>query len=78
MQMVSQLSEAIPTYPLRSLVKPGLTGWAQIRYPYGASAEDAGQKLQCDLYYIKHFSVLLDLMIIMQTPQVIVWGKGGR
>jgi sugar transferase (PEP-CTERM system associated) len=77
-QMVSQLSEAMPTYSLRSLVKPGITGWAQIRYPYGASAEDAGEKLQFDLYYIKYFSFPLDLMIIMQTPQVIVWRKGGR
>ena len=77
-QIVRDLSQSIRNYSLRSLVKPGITGWAQVRYPYGASVEDAEQKLQFDLYYIKHFSIFLDLMIMLQTAQVIVWGKGAR
>ncbi len=57
---------------------PGITGWAQICYPYGASREDAKDKLEYDLYYIKNYSLFLDLMILIQTAQVILSGKGAR
>jgi len=70
------LEKQIPYYRLRYLVKPGLTGWAQINYEYGDSTEDARQKLMYDLYYIKKFSVLLDLEVIMKTVGVVVSGKG--
>jgi lipopolysaccharide/colanic/teichoic acid biosynthesis glycosyltransferase len=59
-------------------VKPGLTGWAQLNYPYGASVEDAKMKLQYDLFYIKHFSILLDLAIVLQTVRVVLWNAGAR
>lgn len=77
-EMVVELSESIPNYRLRLLVKPGITGWAQVRYPYGASVKDAEEKLAYDLYYIKHYSVGFDLAAILQTPQVMLWGKGAR
>jgi sugar transferase (PEP-CTERM system associated) len=77
-EFVDQLSQSIPFYAERHRVKPGLTGWAQIRYPYGASREDALQKLQFDLYYVKNYSVLLDLIIIMNTVEVVLFGKGAR
>lgn len=77
-QFVEQLSKNIPYYSLRHRVNPGITGWAQIRYPYGASEDDAAQKLQYDLYYIKNYSLFLDFMIILQTAHVILWGKGAR
>lgn len=76
--MVDELSESIRNYRLRLLVKPGITGWAQVRYPYGASVKDAEEKLSYDLYYIKHYSVGFDLAVILQTPQVMIWGKGAR
>lgn len=75
---VSQLSEQIPFYSLRFAVKPGVTGWAQIRYPYGASVEDAREKLRYDLYYIKNMSLLFDLSIIFQTVKIVLFGRGGR
>ena len=75
---VEQLSEKIPFYAERHRVKPGITGWAQICYPYGASEEDAVQKLQYDLYYVKNYSVFLDLLILLQTAEVVVWGRGAR
>jgi lipopolysaccharide/colanic/teichoic acid biosynthesis glycosyltransferase len=59
-------------------VKPGITGWAQVRYPYGATDEDAMHKLQYDLYYVKNHSLFLDFMILFQTAQVVLWGKGVR
>jgi lipopolysaccharide/colanic/teichoic acid biosynthesis glycosyltransferase len=62
----------------RHAVKPGVTGWAQLKYSYGASEEDAIEKLQYDLYYIKNQSLLLDIMIILQTVEVVLWGKGAR
>ena len=65
-------------YDLRHSVNPGITGWAQICYPYGASQEDAKHKLEYDLYYIKNYSLFLDLMILIQTAQAILWGKGER
>jgi lipopolysaccharide/colanic/teichoic acid biosynthesis glycosyltransferase len=62
----------------RLLVKPGITGWAQVRFCYGASVEDAMNKLQYDLYYVKNHSLFLDFMILLQTTQVVVLGKGVR
>jgi len=59
-------------------VKPGITGWAQLCYPYGASDKDALEKLQYDLYYVKNRSLLFDLAILLQTVEVVLWGKGAR
>ncbi len=73
---VSQLAEEIPFYEQRHLIPPGLTGWAQIKYPYGASIEDAKQKLQYDLYYIKNQSLTLDATILFETIKTILFGRG--
>jgi sugar transferase (PEP-CTERM system associated) len=70
------LEREIPLYNLRHLVQPGITGWAQVMYPYGASIEDAREKLQYDLYYIKNYSVLLDIGIVFKTLRVVLLGKG--
>jgi len=59
-------------------VKPGITGWAQLCYPYGASDRDALEKLQYDLFYVKHRSLVFDLAIVVQTVEVVLWGKGAR
>lgn len=75
---VADLNRQIPYYGVRHIVKPGITGWAQVRYPYGASIEDALEKLQYDLYYVKNHSLFLDLMILTQTAQVVLLGKGVR
>lgn len=75
---VAMLSEAIPLYPERHVAKAGLTGWAQVNYPYGASIDDARSKLSYDLYYVKNFSVLFDLLIILQTIRVVLWPGGVR
>ncbi|MHB1286451.1 MAG: TIGR03013 family XrtA/PEP-CTERM system glycosyltransferase [Leptospirales bacterium] len=75
---VEELEKVIPFYSLRHVTKPGLSGWAQIRYRYGATVEDAVKKLEYDLYYIKNLSIFLDLMIFMETIQVILFGKGSR
>jgi len=75
---VDQLVEKIPFYDVRHSVKPGVTGWAQVRYPYGASLEDGLAKLQYDLYYVKNHSLFLDLMILVETIQVVLLGKGAR
>ncbi|HEX8636856.1 MAG TPA: TIGR03013 family XrtA/PEP-CTERM system glycosyltransferase, partial [Pyrinomonadaceae bacterium] len=75
---VEQLAGEIPFYEHRHLVAPGLTGWAQIKYPYGASVEDARQKLQYDLYYIKNQSLALDLVIVFETVKTVLLSKGGR
>lgn len=75
---VEQLSKVIPYYSQRHLIKPGLTGWAQIKYPYGASVEDAIEKLRYDLYYIKNQSFLLDAIIVFETVKTVVFGRGGR
>ena len=77
-EFVAMLKEEIPYYAERHRVKPGITGWAQISYPYGSTVNDAVEKLQYDLYYIKNLSIFLDLLIILQTLQVVLWGKGGR
>jgi sugar transferase (PEP-CTERM system associated) len=75
---VDQLQQDIPFYPLRHTVKPGLTGWAQVSHPYGASIEDAQEKLRYDLYYIKNITLLLDVSIILRTVAVIMRGSGAR
>lgn len=75
---VKQLAETIPYYNSRHVVKPGITGWAQLCYPYGASEEDARQKLQFDLYYVKNQSLFLDFMIALSTVEVVIFGKGAR
>lgn len=77
-EFVSELQESIPYYAERHAVKPGITGWAQLRYSYGASEEDALEKLKYDLYYIKNQSLLLDGIIILQTVEVVLWSKGAR
>src|SRR6266568_290081 len=75
---VHELSRKVPFYASRHSVKPGITGWAQVRYPYGASVDDAVQKLQFDLYYVKNHSLFLDLVILLQTAQVVLFGQGAR
>jgi len=75
---VNELAAQIPFFHARHSVKPGITGWAQVKFPYGASVEDAMSKLQYDLYYVKNHSLFLDLMILLQTAQVVVLGKGVR
>ena len=75
---VDQLEEQLPFYAERHMVKPGITGWAQINYPYGASIEDARHKLEYDLYYAKNYSPFLDLLIILQTLRVVLWPTGAR
>ncbi len=77
-EFVSELQESIPYYAERLVVKPGVTGWAQLKYSYGASEEDAIEKMQYDLYYIKNQKFLLDILIILQTVEVVLWGKGAR
>ncbi len=75
---VGQLTQVIPHFTDRIAVKPGLTGWAQVNYPYGASVEDARQKLAYDLYYIQHRSLSLDLRILLATIRVVLCGSGAR
>ena len=75
---VEQLREQIPYYDVRHSIKPGITGMAQVRYPYGASVADAVQKLQYDLYYVKNNSLFLDILILIDTIQVVLLGKGAR
>lgn len=77
-EFVCDLVEKIPYYDARHRVKPGLMGWAQLKYPYGASMEDAAEKLRYDLYYTKNHSLLLDIVIVVQTVEVILLGKGVR
>ena len=77
-QFVEQLEQQIPHYSQRHLVKPGITGWAQVRYPYGASVEDARMKHQYDLYYIKTQSLLLDVIVLFETLRVVLFGRFGR
>ena len=75
---VEQLTDRIPFYQVRHSVRPGITGWSQVRHPYGASIEDGLAKLQYDLYYVKNHSLFLDLLILVETLQVVVLGKGAR
>jgi sugar transferase (PEP-CTERM system associated) len=77
-QFVADLEARLPYYAERHVVKPGITGWAQINYPYGASIEDARQKLEYDLYYAKNYTPFLDLLILLQTVRVVLWPEGAR
>ena len=77
-QFVGELEQQLPYYAERHMVKPGITGWAQINYPYGASVEDARHKLEYDLYYAKNYSPFLDLLILLQTLRVVLWPTGAR
>ena len=77
-EFVAELSEKILYYRERHFVKPGITGWAQLCYPYGASERDAAEKLQYDLYYVKNHSLIFDISILVQTAEVIIWRKGSR
>jgi sugar transferase (PEP-CTERM system associated) len=77
-QFVNELEAKIPYYGLRHSVKPGITGWAQLCYPYGSSVEDARRKLQYDLFYIKNNNIWMDLTILLQTVEVVFMGKGAR
>jgi lipopolysaccharide/colanic/teichoic acid biosynthesis glycosyltransferase len=75
-EFVGELKKMIPYYSERHYVKPGLTGWAQVLYPYGSSVEDAIEKLRYDMYYIKNISIILDLYIVLKTIKVVLLGKG--
>ncbi len=77
-QFVADLEARLPYYAERHMVKPGITGWAQINFPYGASVEDARQKLEYDLYYAKNYTPFLDVLILLQTVRVILWPEGAR
>jgi lipopolysaccharide/colanic/teichoic acid biosynthesis glycosyltransferase len=77
-QFVADLGKKISYYHLRHCLKPGLAGWAQLRYPYGASEEDAAEKLKYDLYYVKNHNLLFDMLILIQTVEVVLFGKGAR
>jgi exopolysaccharide biosynthesis polyprenyl glycosylphosphotransferase len=77
-EFVAKLKEVVPYYSERHFVKPGVTGWAQVCYPYGASVEDALEKLRYDLYYTKNISIGLDLRVIVKTIKVVLCGSGGR
>ena len=77
-QFVADFEARLPYYTERHVVKPGITGWAQINYPYGASVEDARQKLEYDLYYAKNYTPFLDIVILLQTIRVILWREGAR
>ena len=74
--LVEEYKEKIPYYNLRHMIKPGITGWAQVMYPYGESVEDAKRKLEYDLYYLKHQDLILDVLTIMKTAKIVIFGKG--
>ena len=76
--IVADLEDKIPFFKYRHVVKPGITGWAQVNYPYGASIEDAREKLKYDLYYVKNESIFLDFLILMETVRVVFWPDGAR
>lgn len=77
-EFVSELEQQLPYYAERHMVKPGITGWAQINYPYGANLEDSRHKLEYDLYYAKNYTPFLDLLILLQTVRVVLWPEGAR
>jgi sugar transferase (PEP-CTERM system associated) len=77
-EFVADLEDQLPYYAERHMVKPGITGWAQINYPYGASIDDSRQKLEYDLYYAKNYTPFLDFLIILQTIRVVLWSEGAR
>ena len=75
-EFVEQLKAQLPYYDDRHRLLPGITGWAQVRFKYAGSLEDSKIKLEHDLYYIKYYSLILDLIIILQTVRVVLWGEG--
>jgi sugar transferase (PEP-CTERM system associated) len=77
-EFVEELTKEIPLYHMRHAIRPGITGWAQVRYRYGSSVEDAKEKLRYDLFYIKNMSPGLDLLIFLQTIKIILWGRGAK
>jgi lipopolysaccharide/colanic/teichoic acid biosynthesis glycosyltransferase len=77
-EFVEWLEREIPFYGVRHAVRPGITGWAQVRYKYGNTLEDAKEKLQYDLYYIKNMSLGLDMMIMFQTVKIVLLGRGAQ
>jgi lipopolysaccharide/colanic/teichoic acid biosynthesis glycosyltransferase len=77
-EFVGQLTEQIPFYGLRHSVRPGVTGWAQVRYTYGASIEDAMEKLQFDLFYIKHMTIAFDLFVLLSTVKTVILRRGAQ
>jgi lipopolysaccharide/colanic/teichoic acid biosynthesis glycosyltransferase len=77
-EFVSMLEEQIPYYGLRHSVRPGITGWAQVKYQYGASVEETRTKLEHDFFYIKHLSVMLDFAVIFETTKVMLSGRGAK
>jgi lipopolysaccharide/colanic/teichoic acid biosynthesis glycosyltransferase len=77
-EIIARLIPTIPLYNHRHSMRPGLSGWAQVCYQYGATVEDAREKLCYDLYYIKNWSLLLDLQIMLQTVKVVIYGRGAR
>ena len=77
-EFVADLDDKLPYYAERHMVKPGITGWAQINYPYGASLDDSRHKLEYDLYYAKNYTPFLDLLILLQTLRVVLWSEGAR
>ena len=77
-EFVEKLAKAVPYYDERHRVKPGLTGWAQVSYSYGDTVGDSIEKLQYDLYYVKNYSLLLDMLILLQTAEVVMLGKGAQ
>jgi lipopolysaccharide/colanic/teichoic acid biosynthesis glycosyltransferase len=76
-EFTHDLAAQLPLYDVRHRMRTGLTGWAQVNYPYGASLDDARSKLSYDLYYVKNFDLLLDVRIILQTLRVVLWPSGG-
>ena len=77
-EFVAELEEKLSYYAERHMAKPGITGWAQVNYPYGASIEDSHNKLEYDLYYVKNYTPLLDILILLQTLRVVLWHEGAR
>jgi lipopolysaccharide/colanic/teichoic acid biosynthesis glycosyltransferase len=77
-EFVADLEQQLSYYAERHMVKPGITGWAQINYPYGASIDDSRQKLEYDLYYAKNYTPFLDILILLQTLRVVLWPDGAR
>jgi len=75
---VATLTERIPFYAVRHSVRPGITGWAQVRYSYGGSIEDTVRKLEYDIYYVKNHSLFLDLVVLFKTVRVVLLGEGAR
>jgi lipopolysaccharide/colanic/teichoic acid biosynthesis glycosyltransferase len=77
-EFIGELSKKIPYYGVRHMVRPGVTGWAQVKYKYGSTIEDAREKLQYDLFYIKNASIGLDLLIMFQTVKIVLLGRGAQ